>query len=229
LINAQERLGDLRPAEADVLLVSVPEASGLSSLPNALIEADRVRGAFPSDRLSALSHDEAKISRVLEELPNAAVLHLACHGHQSQDDPLGSGFSLYDGRLTLEQLMQLHLPKAQLAYLSACETASTDEWQPDEAINLAATMLFVGFKSVIATMWWAKQAHRYASELTKFMTRSMDDLDGPFIAERVYQAIFREGKLDLNAVPYALDAAVQELREAGVHPSRWATYVHIGA
>jgi hypothetical protein len=59
--------------------------------------------------------------------------------------------------------------------------------------------------------------------------RSMNDLDGPFIAQRVYRTIFTNGKLDLRAVPYALDAAVRELRESGVHPSRWATYVHIGA
>jgi hypothetical protein len=57
----------------------------------------------------------------------------------------------------------------------------------------------------------------------------MNDLDGPFIAERVYRSSFQEGKLNLDAVPYALDAAVRELRESGVHPSRWATYVHIGA
>jgi hypothetical protein len=57
----------------------------------------------------------------------------------------------------------------------------------------------------------------------------MDDVDGPFVAERVYRAIFRDGKLDLNAVPYALDGAIRELRESGAQPSRWATYVHIGA
>jgi hypothetical protein len=57
----------------------------------------------------------------------------------------------------------------------------------------------------------------------------MNDLDGPFVAERVYKRVFRDGRLDLGAVPYALDAAVRELRETGVHPSRWATYVHIGA
>jgi hypothetical protein len=61
------------------------------------------------------------------------------------------------------------------------------------------------------------------------VSRSMNDLDGPFIAERVYRAIFRDGKLDLRAVPYALDAAVRELRESGAHASRWATYVHVGA
>jgi hypothetical protein len=57
----------------------------------------------------------------------------------------------------------------------------------------------------------------------------MNDIDGPFIAERVYSRIFSDGKLDLATVPYALDDAVNALRATGVHPSRWATYVHIGA
>jgi hypothetical protein len=57
----------------------------------------------------------------------------------------------------------------------------------------------------------------------------MNDLDGPFIAQRVYKAIFRHGRLDLDSVPHTLDAAVRELRETGAHPSRWSTYVHIGA
>jgi hypothetical protein len=61
------------------------------------------------------------------------------------------------------------------------------------------------------------------------MIRSMNDLDGPFIARNVYSVIIREGKLDLSVVPYALDAAVRELRETGADPSRWATYVHLGA
>lgn len=49
--------------------------------------------------------------------------------------------------------MSLHLSKAQLAYLSAYEAAGTDKNQPGEVINLASTMLFVGFRSVVATMW----------------------------------------------------------------------------
>jgi CHAT domain-containing protein len=107
----------------------------------------------PPKHLRFLTQNQASVSHVLEQLPDATVLHLACHGHQSQEDPLTSGFSLYDNRLKLEQLIPLRLPRAKLAYLSACETASTDMYQPDEVINLAATMLFVGFKSVIATMW----------------------------------------------------------------------------
>jgi hypothetical protein len=57
----------------------------------------------------------------------------------------------------------------------------------------------------------------------------MNDVDGPFIAERVYKRIFTNGQLDLSLVPFALDEAVRELRMKGVHASRWATYVHIGS
>jgi CHAT domain-containing protein len=158
LIHAQEEyVGPPRHESASVLLVSLPEVSGLPALPNARVEADLVREATAAAKIAILCDDAASIAGVLGRLPSASVLHLACHAHQSQDDPLASGFSLHDGRLTLERLMQLHLPHAELAYLSACETASTDEYQPDEAINLAATMLFVGFKSIIATMWYVSR------------------------------------------------------------------------
>jgi CHAT domain-containing protein len=49
--------------------------------------------------------------------------------------------------------MELDLKHAHLAFLSACETAKGDRAQPDQAIHLAATMLFVGFRSIIGTMW----------------------------------------------------------------------------
>jgi CHAT domain-containing protein len=229
LINAQSAAARHTPQdESNVLLMSVPDAPGLSALPNTRVEADRIRDIMPSAGLTTLSGNQASIENVLKALPYASVLHLACHSHQSQDDTLTSGFSLHDGRLTLKSLMELDLPRAELAYLSACETASTDEYQPDEAINLAATMLFVGFKSVIATMWYVPCEHELVMTLS-FAIRSMNDVDGPFVAERVYRAIFLDGKLDLTAVPYALDGAVRELRESGAHPSRWATYVHIGA
>jgi hypothetical protein len=57
----------------------------------------------------------------------------------------------------------------------------------------------------------------------------MNDVDGPFVAEHIYSSIFRDGRLDLTAVPYALDDAVAELRKLGLPESRWATYVHVGA
>jgi hypothetical protein len=56
----------------------------------------------------------------------------------------------------------------------------------------------------------------------------MHDEDGPKVARRVYEGLFEREQLDLDDVPYALDDAVQMLREAGVPPARWALFVHMG-
>lgn len=121
-------------------------------------EANVVRAIIPQQNLiemgSGLSPlDDATSSEVLGKLPSAAILHLACHGQQDMSDPLESGFLLRDKRLTVAQLMALEMRSAFLAFLSACDTAKGDTNQPDQAIHLAATMLYVGFKSVVGTMW----------------------------------------------------------------------------
>jgi CHAT domain-containing protein len=161
LVNASEaRLSEPPPGNDDdrnqVLLVAQPKVQGLPPLLHAIEEATVVRSIVPEGAIINLEKDsagEGTVQSVLARLPEASVFHLACHATQCKDDPLQSGFDFVDGRLTLRELMRVNHPRAQLAYLSACESAAADENQPDEAINLAATMLFVGFKSVIATMW----------------------------------------------------------------------------
>ena len=58
----------------------------------------------------------------------------------------------------------------------------------------------------------------------------MGDVDGPKVAKRVYEELYKKDvvTIDLDVIPYALDAAVFELRATGLHPSRWASFVHIG-
>jgi CHAT domain-containing protein len=95
----------------------------------------------------------ATVTRVAESLQSAPFAHIACHGIQNSTHALSSGFCLEDGDLTVSQLMELNLENAFLAFLSACETAKGDAEQPDQTVHLAAAMLFVGFRSVVATMW----------------------------------------------------------------------------
>jgi hypothetical protein len=57
----------------------------------------------------------------------------------------------------------------------------------------------------------------------------MTDIDGPVIADLVYEAMFKEEVFDLNVVPYALDDAVRLLREQRVEAGRWSVFVHMGA
>jgi hypothetical protein len=59
--------------------------------------------------------------------------------------------------------------------------------------------------------------------------RSMSDYDGPRVAQWFYEYLLEEEMLKLDDIPYALDDAVRKLREEGASPSRWATYMHMGA
>ena len=60
--------------------------------------------------------------------------------------------------------------------------------------------------------------------------RTMNDADGPKVAEHVYRELLQSSssEFDYEAIPRALDTAVRRLREEGAHPSRWATWIHMG-
>jgi CHAT domain-containing protein len=204
-----------------LLLAAAPEPFTSAVLPAALEETMIISCVVPNKTLilstmpgtSALTPNWVSTAEeVIQLLPNATILHLACHGVQNARNPLDSGFIMHDKMIQVGDLIRLNLPQAHLAFLSVCETAQGDMERPDEALHLAATMLYAGFKSVIGTMW------------------SMGDIDGPVVAETVYKELFAgEGDiLNFDAVPYALDVAVQQLRARGLEPSRWAPYIHIG-
>jgi CHAT domain-containing protein len=97
--------------------------------------------------------ESTTVARATETMNAANMIHLACHGVQDHKDATRSGFCLGDGRLTISELMRLDIKHGFLAFLSACETAMGSADQPDQAMHLAAAMLFAGFKSVVATMW----------------------------------------------------------------------------
>jgi CHAT domain-containing protein len=133
-----------------MLLVAVHHPSQGIALPMTTEEAEIVmhHASQASKVVQASTRQD-----VLERIQSAAVVHFACHATQNPADALQSGFHLEDDLLAVSRLMELELPQAFLAVLSACETAKGDAAQPDQAIHLAAAMLFAGFKSIVATMW----------------------------------------------------------------------------
>lgn len=56
----------------------------------------------------------------------------------------------------------------------------------------------------------------------------MNDMDGPMVAKTVYRELLKGDTLDLDSIPYSLDAAIRKLRADGAPPSRWAPYIHMG-
>jgi CHAT domain-containing protein len=150
LLHAQQTAKPVRRSEARTVLVAVDHPFQGTVLPMTKIEANMVHHLIsPSAEVTQVS----RCSEVLDHIQSASILHFACHGTQNPSDALRSSFHLGDGLLPVSKMMELELSSAFLAVLSACETAKGDIEQPDQVIHLAATMLFAGFKSVVATMW----------------------------------------------------------------------------
>jgi CHAT domain-containing protein len=107
--------GDLVSTAEEVKAVKAALPGGnLVSIPGAIDSVDGDAGGVTA-------------SALLDKLPEATILHLACHGRQDPENALDSGFVMSDEILTIERLMQVPLPRAFMAFLSACETAKGDE------------------------------------------------------------------------------------------------------
>ncbi|EIN04163.1 hypothetical protein PUNSTDRAFT_76828, partial [Punctularia strigosozonata HHB-11173 SS5] len=211
--KAQEQLQLSVHEHHKALLVAESNALGFGALPHASAEVELIHNVLPkSVRVIDAVNEAVDMEGTIKQFFDASIVHMACHGRQDKDDPLSSGFILRNGILKISDLMGLKIPNASFAYLSACQSATGDDMLPDEGLHLAAAMMFVGFPSVIGTMW------------------PMNDEDGPVVAETVYKAMFKDGSgtIDYDAIPRALHTAARRLREEGAHPSRWATYIHLG-
>jgi CHAT domain-containing protein len=158
LLRARRELQPVPTAAAKLLLIAADHAATaqLPALPKVKTEMSDIVGIADQAgvQYAASSRTVATPEEATAALPSATLVHIACHGLQDPGQPLNSAFHLSDnGILSVSNLMELDLKGAYLAFLSACETAKGDRDQSDQAIHLAATMLFVGFKSVVATMW----------------------------------------------------------------------------
>lgn len=129
-------------------------------LPGTEEELARIEDQVPQQWLNSLGRtSQATVEAALVHLRESSIVHFACHGIQDRKNPLDSGLLLTDGRLKVSEPMRANdNVKSQqknmtLAFLSACETAKGDDKVPDEAMHLAATLLFAGFRGVVATMW----------------------------------------------------------------------------
>ncbi|KAJ7107947.1 CHAT domain-containing protein [Mycena epipterygia] len=199
-----------------------PTTDNCLDLPATVKELERIKEQVPFEWLISLGDTTpATVDVAQQHLQESSVVHFACHGTQDLQNPLETGLILTDGRLKVSELMRKKSPKKSmtLAFLSACETAKGDETVPDEAMHLAATLLFAGFQGVVATMW------------------TIADPDGPKIAETFYRHLFKDCDTntnppilpDLTKAAECLHIAVAKLRaNPNVPFSRWVPFVHYG-
>lgn len=147
------------PPSAEFVMAAIiqPDIPGRPELrlPATVHELRKIESWVPKANLVKIGTPEnpTSVSKVLAVLPSVSIAHFCCHGMQNRTNPLESALILSDGELKVSTIMEHPLPHASLAFLSACETAMVDEKSPDENIHLAGSMLFAGFRGVVATMW----------------------------------------------------------------------------
>lgn len=161
LLAAQRAFAPMPRKDLKTLLAAVPVPFKWDKLYETVTEVKMLQTIVPASQVTSIPLDpsattgtagSASCDEVFDMIPQANILHLACHGYHNATNPMESGFVMRDKMLTLMQLMGLNLPNAFFAFLSACETARAPQDQPDQAVHLAATMMFTGFKSVIGTV-----------------------------------------------------------------------------
>src|SRR5260370_144692 len=71
-----------------------------------------------------LVESRATRAAVMTEIATHSWVHLACHASQQQADPAQSGFALWRAALTIADLAGQPTRGRDLAFLSACQTAT---------------------------------------------------------------------------------------------------------
>ncbi|KAJ6601107.1 CHAT domain-containing protein [Mycena vulgaris] len=198
----QARANVQREAPVRVLVIG----QSAEDLPAVRDEIAQVKALGSS--VTALVGAATTKARVLSALHQHSHIHFACHATQHAA-PFDSAFTLHGGEgLRLLDIAQARLPRAEFAFLAACETAAGDAATPDEAVHLAAALQAAGFRSVVGTLG------------------EMADADGPFVAREFYGRMFRKGA----DAATALHGAVRALRkEEPQNVDRWINFIHVGA
>ncbi|TFK70323.1 hypothetical protein BDN72DRAFT_896568 [Pluteus cervinus] len=192
-----------------LLTTANPEGSGL---PGTERELSIIKEHATNLETTELRGKEATIEATKRETMFASWVHFSCHGVQKSEEPLNSALLLANrSRLSLLEISKLSIPRAEFAFLSACQTAKGSTENASESAHLAAGMLVAGYRSVIRTMW------------------RISDASAPDLANCVYKRLLEGEWPDYRRAAYALHEATQVLRkQEGTGFMDWVPFIHLG-
>ncbi|WP_405109961.1 CHAT domain-containing protein [Micromonospora sp. NBC_01405] len=195
--RARPPAGSRRP-----LTVAMQQTPGQAELPGALDEATVLGGP-------TLLNEDATTDRVLHAMTEATWTHFACHAVVEASSQADSGLLLHDATLRLPDIGALRLPRAELAYLSACSTANHGSRYADEVLHLASAFHLAGFRHVVASLW--PLVDQVAVQAARSFYRRLPDTP------------------TADTAAHALRQVTLELRdEHPDSPELWALLVHSG-
>ncbi|MEU5697844.1 CHAT domain-containing protein [Streptomyces aurantiacus] len=200
-------------------LVIAPDGSTrVAALAHVAREASHVAGYIGRSRV--LSGDAATMDAVKALLPQASLLHFACHGTVNSGFPRTGGVELANGFLSTTSLREARSEQHQFIFVSACHSSTRDPasglfgmdahpaWEP---VNLPAALHLAGYRHALGTLW------------------EVQDRTHADVAEYFYKALGVRGRVDPDLSAQALWQALRRVRDRYPHiPSLWAAHIHLG-
>ena len=191
----------------------------LNSLPEAEQEVNALRQLYGTSRSKIYIGAQAREDLVKNEAAQARILHFATHGLLNNSSPMYSYLALAeggtneDGLLEAWELMQLDL-KADLAVLSACETARGRIGAGEGMIGLSWAMFIAGVPSIVVSQWKVEAAST-RDLMVNFHRALVPQPEGRQVKPTKTEAL-RQAALKIIKKP--------ETR----HPFYWAGFVIVG-
>lgn len=190
----------------------------LEPLPEAEQEVKALGRLYGTARSTVYIGADAREDRVKSEASRARILHFATHGVLNNSSPMYSHLALAeggtgeDGLLEAWELMHLDL-QADLAVLSACETARGRIGAGEGMIGFSWAMFIAGVPSIVVSQWKVESAG----------TR---DLMVNFHRTLISSA---NGKTKLTKSEALRQSALKLMKNPETnHPFYWAGFVLIG-
>jgi CHAT domain-containing protein len=188
-------------------------------LPEAAREVRELGRLYGAGRSRVLVSGEATETALRAHLGSASVVHVATHGVLDDRSPMYSHLRLApgatneaasDGRLEAWEVMDLGIA-ADLAVLSACQTARGGSGEGEGVVGLSWSLLAAGASTAVVSLWEVDSA-----STTQLMIG------------------FHEQLLSTahpRTAPQALRGAARQLMKAPAyrHPFYWAGFVAVGA
>ena len=201
-----------RPLFEPSRLASILERGKIKPLPGTQQEADALAHLYPNAVL--LTGKTAQEGELVKALPKYRYLHFATHGLFSDTAPLQSAIVLAqppkdsadDGFLTAREIFEMPL-NAEMAVLSACETARGVNTEGEGVVGLTWALFAAGVPTQVVSQW------------------KVSDASTPQLMTAFYSNL-KSGQGKGRALQNAARAMMYDGKHR--HPYHWAAFVLFG-
>jgi CHAT domain-containing protein/Tfp pilus assembly protein PilF len=193
----------------------------LELLPEAERQVRALEQLYGATRSDVYVGDEAREERLKADARSYRVLHVATHGILNDRNPMYSHLvmaqqkgGVEDGLLEAREIMQLEMT-ADVAVLSACETARGRVGRGEGMIGLTWALLVAGVPTTVVSQWKVR-SDSTAELMIAFHRRLRERLSRP-AGQRDIAGALRMAALEVKRDPRYR------------HPFYWAPFVVVGA